>query len=293
MLPIKSTTQLPVLVVGKYGQLAGQLTAHEQVTALSRKDVDIFDVQSIADAIKTVNPIALINATAYTNVDQAEIFPEDARLANVVAPSAMAEACQRCDVPLIHISTDFVFDGQGNSPIHRNDAPNPLNVYGRTKLDGELAISKIASRYVILRTSRLFAPGHENIVTKFLSALASGRLLSAVEDQFFGPTSARHLAEACIEISRQLDLGADDFGIYHFAGTPVVSMFDFCQFLALSFDLEARIKPIKTAEFKSGARRPLFAALDCDDTLENFGVGYSDWKAEINTLADQYWGTVS
>ncbi|MDB9810495.1 dTDP-4-dehydrorhamnose reductase, partial [Planktomarina temperata] len=212
-----------ILVFGKTGQVANELQRLSGVTALGREDVDLSDPAACAVAIREHAPKAVINAAAYTAVDRAE---EEEHLATVIngdAPAAMAKACAELGIPLVHISTDYVFNGTGNTPYRPDDATEPQNAYGRSKLAGEQGIRNSRAVYAILRTSWVVSAHGTNFVKTMLRLSETRDALNVVSDQIGGPTPARDIAAACLQIANQLIQDTTKSGIYHFSGAPDVS----------------------------------------------------------------------
>ena len=266
-----------ILVFGKTGQVGTELQAFEGVRALGRDEADLSKPKTCTEAIKFYKPQAVINAAAYTAVDKAE---DEERLANTIngeAPSAMAKACFELDIPLIHISTDYVFDGSGLIPWRVTDTPNPINAYGRSKLQGEKAIQASGCIYAILRTSWVVSRTGNNFVKTMLRLTETNNALSIVNDQIGGPTCGRDIAQICIAITKQLMDNRNNIGIYHYSGHPDVS---WCQFANLIFEqIECKTiaVPIRTSEYNTSALRPLNSRLDCSQTEKVFGVSRPKW----------------
>ena len=258
-----------ILVFGQNGQVATELRAFEGVKALGRQQVDLSDPQASASVILSHKPSVVINAAAYTFVDKAE---EDIELANIIngeAPGAMALACSKLGIPLVQLSTDYVFDGTGMRPWSENDIPNPKNVYGSSKFKGEQAIKSAGCTYAILRTSWIVSAHGNNFVKTMLSLSEMRDCLTVVNDQVGGPTCARDIAETCISIAKQLIADPKKSGIYHYSGQPDVS---WCDFANAIFEYKGRktiARPIKSSDYPTPAMRPANSKLDCSTTLEN------------------------
>ncbi|MCW8843492.1 MAG: NAD(P)-dependent oxidoreductase, partial [Rhodobacteraceae bacterium] len=186
---------MKILVFGRTGQVATALKHHAGITALGRGAADLTAPAACADAIRAHAPRAVINAAAYTGVDAAETDTAQAMTVNGAAPAAMAEVCAALDIPLVQISTDYVFSGQGETPWHPSDAPAPQNAYGRSKLAGEEAVRAAGGRYAILRTSWVFSAQGTNFVKTMLRLSETRDRLDIVADQIGGPTPARAIAQ--------------------------------------------------------------------------------------------------
>ena len=193
-----------ILVFGETGQVATELQRTGDVVAVGRDFANLSNPSSCYEAIKIREPKAVINAAAYTNVDKAESEEELATTINGNSPKAMAKACATLNIPLVHLSTDYVFDGTGDEPWHPKDATKPQNAYGRTKKIGEESIRSIASNYCILRTSWVVSSHGTNFVKTMLNLSENRDTLSLIADQIGGPTPAKDIAKACLKIIAQL-----------------------------------------------------------------------------------------
>jgi dTDP-4-dehydrorhamnose reductase len=289
-----------ILLLGKRGQLGWEL--HRallplgKVIALDAPEIDVSDRASICRLVQELRPAAVLNATAYTAVDRAESEPELALAVNGSAPGYLAEAAVSVGAALVHISTDYIFDGAKGSPYLESDAPNPLSVYGRSKWVGEQAITQIDGAYIILRTSWMYSLRRDNFVSKVLRWARQQATLRVVSDQVSNPTWARPFAEA---IAQLLAMGGREIGpwlrerkgIYHLAGDGYASRFDWAQEI-LSCDphpqeqIVRELLPAFTADFPTPARRPLFSALDCRLFSETFGLRLPPWQEALR-LATQ------
>lgn len=266
-----------ILIFGKNGQVATKLRAFEEVNALGRDQVDFTDPKACEHAINFYKPQAVINAAAYTKVDKAEGEENLANIINAEAPGKMALACANLEIPLVHISTDYVFDGTRTIPWAVSDRPNPTTAYGRSKLKGEQAIQATECAYVILRTSWIFSAHGNNFLKTMLRLSEKRDSLSVVEDQVGGPTCASDIAHACLSIAKQLIEDPSKTGIYHYSGKPDVS---WCKFANTIFERARRetvVTPITSSEYPTPALRPLNSRLDCKFTKEVFGIPRPDW----------------
>ena len=273
-----------ILVFGKTGQVATELQAHApEAQFLSRTEADLSDPAACAAAIKALTPTAVINAAAYTAVDAAETEERLAQVINGNAPGAMAQACADLGIPLIHLSTDYVFDGAGQVPWKPGDPTVPLGVYGRTKLAGEEAIRATGCRHVILRTSWVFSAHGSNFVKTMLRLSESRNALSIVDDQIGGPTPAAAIAQSCLRLVEALQ-GGQGGGTYHYAGSPAVSWKGFARetFAAAQRDVVVRGNP--TSEYPTAATRPLNSRLDCTSLQADFGIGMPEWKPALTEV---------
>ncbi|WP_406870114.1 dTDP-4-dehydrorhamnose reductase [Thioclava sp. 'Guangxiensis'] len=273
---------MSILVFGSTGQVATKLKSLlPDAQFLSRQEADLSDPEACAAAIVSHKPSAVINAAAYTAVDKAESDEDMAALINGASPAAMAQACAAQGIPFVHISTDYVFDGQGESPFEPSDMTAPLGAYGRTKLKGEQGIALAGGAYAILRTSWVFSAHGNNFVKTMLRLSETRDKLTVVADQIGGPTSARAIAKACVAIADQLKADPAKAGIYHFSGAPDASWADFARDIFAQAGRSTAVEDIPTAAFPTPAKRPSNSRMDCSSTLATFGISRPDWKADL------------
>ena len=268
---------------------AGDIT----VIALNRAAADLRDpkacVQAITDHAGAVDVV--INAAAYTAVDKAEVEPDTAKVINSDSPSYMARACATANLPFLHISTDYVFNGQGTQPWRVGDATGPLGVYGRTKLDGEHGVVAAGGDYAVLRTSWVFSAHGANFVKTMLRLAETRDALTVVGDQIGGPTPARDIADALLKMARAFHAKTGSSGIYHLAGAPYVSWADFAREIFEQADSAVAVTDIPTSEYPTPAARPLNSRLDCSALTDAFNIRSPDWRIGLShvltTLAKQ------
>jgi len=273
-----------ILAFGKTGQVATELQRLSGVMALGRDDVDLSDTAACAAAIREHAPKAVINAAAYTAVDRAEDEEHRATIVNGDAPTTMAKACAALKIPMVHISTDYVFNGTGNTPYLPEDATEPQNAYGRSKLAGEIGISESGAVHAILRTSWIFSAHSVNFVKTMLRLSETRDALNVVVDQIGGPTPARDVAAACLQMVEQLIQEPSKSGIYHFSGAPDVSWAEFATEIFAQADRLVTITPIPTAEYPTPAKRPLNSRMDCRSTEQVFGVTRPNWQDGLKEI---------
>jgi len=279
---------MKLLVFGQTGQVARALARlAPDAVFLGRDQADLTDPAACARAILAARPDAVINAAAYTAVDKAETDEATAHLVNALAPEAMARACAEVGVPLVHISTDYVFDGAGDSAFLPTDPVAPLGAYGRTKAEGEARLRATGATHGILRTSWVFSPDGSNFVKTMLRLSETRDRLTVVGDQVGGPTPAAAIAQACLTIADRLREGPALSGSYHFSGAPDTSWAGFARAI---FELSGRkveVVDIPTADYPTPARRPLNSRLDCTTTEATFGLARPDWRAGLrDALSD-------
>ncbi|MEN8894402.1 MAG: dTDP-4-dehydrorhamnose reductase [Planktotalea arctica] len=275
-----------ILVFGHSGQVATELRRQADVVALGRDDADLTDPTACATAIRTHRPSAVINAAAYTAVDKAEEDEGTAVLVNGTAPTAMAKACAELGIPFVHISTDYVFDGAGETALATNHRTAPLGAYGRTKLAGEEGVIAAGGSYAILRTSWVFSAHGNNFLKTMLRLGAERDRLTIVADQVGGPTPASAIAAVCLTIAAQLQDDPTKSGIYHFSGAPDVSWADFARNIFKRAALSCDVEDIPSSTYPTPAKRPKNSRLDCTH-LEVFGLARPDWAAEIDHILEE------
>ena len=277
-----------ILVFGRTGQVATELARQSQaVTCLGRDAADLTDPAASAAAIEAHAPRAVINAAAWTAVDRAEEHEAEASAVNGDAPAAMAQACAARGIPLVHISTDYVFAGSGTDPWVETDPVAPQNAYGRTKLAGEEGVRAAGGPHAILRTSWVVSAHGANFVKTMLRLGAERDRLTIVADQVGGPTPAADIAQACLEIAGQLIADPGKSGTYHFSGGPDVSWADFAREIFAQAGLSPEVADIPTTDFPTPAKRPLNSRLDNGALTATFGIARPDWRAGLkDILAD-------
>lgn len=286
-----------ILLFGGTGQVGLEVldraAAHGAVVeAPSRQAMDLRDQRAITTAIQGARADLVINAAAYTAVDQAESDEETAMAINGLAPGAMARTCFARDLPLIHLSTDYVFDGAKAGAWREDDRTGPINAYGRTKLAGELAVSAAGGRSLIVRTSWVFSPHGRNFV-KTMLGLAGQSELRVVDDQTGRPTAAGDIAEFLLGVAPRLVATNDESltGVVHFAGAGTTTWRRLAEAVfALSGGPTPRIVPVATEAYPTPARRPRNSELDCDKVERLYDVRPRSWReglAEtLSVLAD-------
>ncbi len=285
-----------IAVIGKTGQLARALL-HEgaelghEIISLGR---DALDLTSPAPEIETVisglpsGLDALIIAAAFTDVDGAEKQPDSAYAINATAPAIIARSCAKLDIPLIHISTDYVFDGETDNPYMPDDDTDPLGVYGASKLDGELAILESGARALILRTSWLYDGEGRNFLTTMLRLAKRGDPISVVDDQFGRPTFARHLALAILKAADIFAQEPDiETSIYHITnGGEPVSWAGFAKAIFKAKGLDVKVDDIPSSDYPTLAERPAYSVLDTDSFERAFRHPMPDWQAGLRAALE-------
>lgn len=279
---------MSLLVFGQTGQVATELRRlAPDATFLGRDQADLSDPQACAAAIHTAAPSAVINAAAYTAVDKAEEEEALARTINGDAPAAMARACADLGVPLVHISTDYVFEGIGEAPWSPSDPVSPQNAYGRTKLAGEDGVRAAGGVHAILRTSWVVSAHGNNFVKTMLRLSETMDALKIVDDQIGGPTPAADIAAACLAMAEQLQSAPGKSGTYHFSGAPDVSWKTFAEGIFARADRTVAVTGIPSSDYPTPATRPLNSRLDCAETETVFGIARPDWGTGTDAILSQ------
>lgn len=281
-----------VLLTGANGQLGRCVqdvfagSGHE-LLALDRQGLDIADAAAVQGAMAQYQPDVILNTAAYTAVDKAESEPEQARAINGLAPGVLANAAKQAGARLIHISTDYVFDGQATEPYRETDPVNPQGVYGSTKLEGERAVQTSGEQFVILRTAWVFSEYGNNFLKTMLRLGAERSELSVVADQLGCPTYAGDIAKACLAIVDAFRDGKPCYGVYHFAGNEAVSwhgfaMDIFTQAWSQGFlSTIPTVKAITTEDYPTPAKRPAYSVLNTAKLANDCGVAASDWRQAV------------
>jgi dTDP-4-dehydrorhamnose reductase len=275
---------MKLLVFGQTGQVARELARRlpAGVTAdfLGRDRADLSDPAACAAAVAQTQADVVINAAAWTAVDRAESDEAAATLVNAAAPGAMAVAAAARGLPFVHISTDYVFDGQGDAPFAPGHPTAPLGAYGRSKLAGEQAVRAAGGAHLILRTSWVFSAHGANFVKTMLRLGRERERLNVVADQIGGPTPAAAIADALFVIARAMVAGAPG-GTHHFSGAPDCSWADFARAIMQQAHLPCAIDDIPTTAYPTPAKRPANSRLDCTTLSQAFGVQRPEWRAGL------------
>jgi len=293
---------MKILLFGSNGQLGYE--AHRtlfclgDVIAVDFPEVDFTKPGEVINLIKETKPDLIYNAVAYTDVDKAETENEKATMINNVTPGEIAQYCSLNHIPLIHFSTDYVFDGTKQALYVEEDTPNPINVYGKTKLEGELAIIASGCDYLIFRTSWVYSLRSGGFVNKVINWAQKNEELRIVDDQIGNPTWARTLALLSTYFLGKNGLNPNSFikemkGVYHLAGGGYASRFQWASNILKSHPMESGLKvkkihPAKSSDFSTPATRPLFSALNCEKYEERFGLKIPNWEIATKLLLNDY-----
>ena len=281
-----------MLITGAHGQLGRDIIDQSQskgyqVQAPSEDDLDITDLGKVDHIITHLQPDLVINTAAYTQVDKAESEAAVAFKVNKTGCTHLARICNKNHIPLVHISTDYVFDGRKGTPYIETDSISPLGVYGRSKAEGESEIRSILKEHIILRTSWLYGIYGQNFVKTMLNLATRKQKIRVVSDQYGSPTNAADLARAILTISDRLHPGSDvDWGTYHYCGQGVISWHTFAQKIMDLARLHggirtAHVEPVATADYPTRAVRPVYSALDCGRISKHFGLDPQPWQKSL------------
>jgi dTDP-4-dehydrorhamnose reductase len=291
-----------ILLLGNTGQLGWELeralATLGTLQAYDNPAINMAEPETVLSIMKRMQPQVIVNATAYTAVDRAESETELAYAVNATTPGLLAQEAQQIGAAFIHYSTDYVFDGHKGSAYTESDPPNPLGVYGQTKLMGEQSVEEAGGASLILRTSWVYSLRGNSFVNKVLSWARQQNSIRLVSDQISGPTWARMLAEISAQVLAKA--GEDAYrwiaerrGLYHVAGSGYCSRFEWGQAI-IELDpyrqeqVVQQILPASTAEFPTPARRPLFSALDCTRFSEVFGLRLPEWKTALSLAMSEF-----
>ena len=288
---------MKILVLGSKGQL-GQclndqfaITEHE-VVYTSRGQIDIAEFEVTKAQMLKISPDIVINATAYTAVDKAEEERQAADRINHLAVANISNICNQLDCWLIHVSTDYVFDGNSEVPYKEDNPTNPQGVYGDSKLKGEVAIEASGCKYLIIRTAWVYSEYGNNFLKTMLRLSADRDELSIVGDQIGCPTYAQDIAKSIVSILSCLNLKGSSSGIYHYCGDEPCSWYEFARTIFLEAEVQglktpSYVKSITTADYPTPAIRPAYSVLDCTKIESVFDVTRSNWRVGIKIVIDR------
>lgn len=289
---------MKLFITGASGQVGWELGRQSpelgfETEAKTRLELDITNREDVADLVIRVRPDVIINAAAYTAVDAAESEPESSDAVNRKAPEILAELARDMSIPLIHISTDYVFDGTKSTPYTESDPIKPVNAYGATKAAGEKAIRNTWRRHIIVRTSWVYGVHGRNFVKTMLNLARERETLRIVNDQSGCPTFAADLARALLEISRQVLQGNENWGTYHYCGKGRTTWYDFAlkifELAEDCFELKVKsVEPVPTTEYPTPAVRPMNSVMDCSRLAEAFGIYPPPWEESLKKMIQEW-----
>ena len=287
---------MKILITGAQGQVGKELSAISinkgfDVVAAGRVDLDITETQIVEEYISQHQPDIVINAAAHTAVDKAESEQDLAFAINHNGAKNIALACSKLTIPLLHISTDYVFDGSQSDPYSENDAVSPLGVYGESKWQGEEVIRKNLESHIILRVAWVFGAQGNNFVKTMLRLGKDRDELNVVADQFGGPSPAKNIAETLINLVEQYQKDKTlTWGTYHYCGKSKTTWYDFAtEIFKLAFEIglldkKVKVNPITTAEYPTPAKRPSNSMLNCTKLKTTFGIDMPEWKDALKKV---------
>ena len=288
-----------ILVVGSSGQLARSLieqaqSAGVELLSIGRPDVDLETFDKLPEAAIAFSPTLIVNAAAYTAVDKAETDEDTAYAVNAEGTGRLAIAAAQCNVPILHVSTDYVFNGGKESPYREDDAIDPQSAYGRTKAEGERRVAGANDQHIVLRTAWVFSPFGANFVKTMLRLAATRDRLGVVDDQHGNPTYAPDLADAILAIAKQIaETGWRDAyrGVFHAAGNGETTWCGLAREVmtvsAARGGPSADVDAITTAEYPTPAQRPANSRLDCGKLRDVFGIQFADWTSGVERCVDR------
>ena len=286
---------MKILVTGASGQIGKHLipqfaSTEHSIIAPDHQQLDITDFDKTVQLFKDYQPELTINLAAYTAVDLAEENSRQAFSVNQQGAENISKAAANIGAPIIHLSTDYVFSGNKSTPHTENDTPDPINVYGKSKLAGELAVREFNTRHLILRTAWVFSNESKNFLTTMLRLAQQQETISVVDDQSGGPTCAKHVAQTIVALTNQLqDFTAADWGIYHYSGAPYTTWFEFAQAIFQAAQQRngftpPQLIPIKSSQYKTLAKRPHNSQLDNKKITDRFAIQPANWRLALKEL---------
>ncbi len=280
---------MKVVIYGAHGQVGEALVRHctdesVELICLSRQDQggDLLSLKELEERLLALSPDVIVNAAAYTKVDEAESHVDEAMVVNALAPEVMARCAKQMGTLLIHFGTDYVFNGTGDRAWRENDMSSPINVYGRTKLAGESAVIRSGCRYVILRVSWVHAPGHKNFITSLMTWLKSRPVVDVVSDQWGSPTSADEIARGVRAVIGRAINDKHVDGIYHFTNAGVTNRYQCALFVAELLGEElSRVRAVDSFAFTLPAKRPLNCRLSTSKFSKVFAFEFQSWQEGV------------
>ena len=296
-IPIKAPSTVKVMLTGAAGavgvSIVKQLAGKVDLYAYTHKQLDITQLAKVYEIIDKVKPDIIINAAGYTAVDNAQIDEAQAKLVNHDGAQYLALAAEKIDAVMIHLSTDYVFSGESDAAYTEQDLPHPINVYGQSKLAGELAIQQSCTKHIIIRTAWVFAEHGQNFVRTILTLAKNHSQLDIVDDQIGGPTYAGDIAKVIEVLINKLsgdDVSSVHYGIYHYCGLPYVSWKGFADAIIMAakqgdiIDTLPKVNGILSEAYPRPAKRPKNSRLDCRKIAQVFDLQPSDWQAALSVV---------
>jgi len=286
------------IVIGKNGQLAQafKYLLGDKAVYFSHSDLDFTDIEKIRETLSKYNAEAIINTCAYTAVDKAEEEEDKARKANALLPKAIATYCKNADIPFIHYSTDYVFSGQGDGPYNEGDKTSPINIYGKTKLEGERSVIETGGKYLIFRTSWVYDGYNKNFFCTMMRLGKEREELSVVDDQIGAPTYAPALAKRTLEALNNIQ-GEFPSGVYHLCGAGQTSWYGFASKIFEKAKKQGiqlkihKINPIPSSSYPTPAKRPLNSRLNCSKAESVLKIKMPNWQISLEEAIESYKNT--
>ena len=289
---------MKLLIIGSKGQLGSELVRKCKrndfsFLALDLPEFNITDPPQVKKILADFMPSIVINASAYTNVDMAETEPKMAYTVNSDGPANLAVSCDKNRIPIIHISTDYVFDGSKGQPYAESDPVSPLGIYGKSKEKGESKLRSVLKQHIILRTSWLYSAYGNNFVKTMLKLGKEKEIIKVVSDQYGCPTCAADLAEAVVDISKQITQNFKiAWGTYHYCGLGITTWHEFAKAI---FEIASQyqnykvssVEAITTAQYPTKTKRPAFSALDCGLFKKHFGINIKPWQESLEKTIER------
>lgn len=267
---------MKIVLFGANGQLGKEFCKTGQVLSYTKQEVDITSEKALREVFKVHHPSFVINSAAYTNVEKAEYERERAHMVNAVAPGIIAKLCEEYNTTFIHISTDYVFDGNSKIPYRENDFVNPINIYGVSKMQGEGNILNYCTRAIIIRTSWVYSFYGNNFVKKMIALSQDKKSISLVDTQYGCPTWTRDLVEAIFHI---IHFPQKTYGIFHYAGCPYTTWYRFAKKIFEQANIDIALKAV--GNFPSKVLRPMYSVLDCSKIQKAYNLNCKDWSTSL------------
>ena len=278
---------MKVLIVGAYGQLGSEvskkLSLSYEIVQLGSKELDIGNEERVLEVIKSIRPVYIVNCAAYNNVNQAEVCKELARYVNEIGVYNLAKASELVQATLVHISTDYVFNGEKRVPYVETDIAEPINAYGLTKYNGEQFVQDICQRYIIIRTAWLYSQKENNFVHTVMKIGQEKKQLRVINDHIGSPTNVEELANV---IEQLMSKGGQ--GIYHCSGNGMCSWYEFAKKIIQLSNIDCFVEPISAREYKELAPKPAFSVLRNLKLEETIGDPMKNWEDSLETFFAKY-----
>lgn len=282
-----------ILLLGASGRLGKEIIRVNssfgfEMIFPNSKQVDIADEVSVSK-LNSISPDLIINCAGFTNVDRAETDIELAYNTNKCGPGLLANLCKDLNIPMIHLSTDYVFSGSKKAPYNEEDLPEPVNVYGKSKYEGEQLVSNVCEKHIILRTSWIFGLEGDSFVKTILKLATQRTEVSVVVDEISCPTTSSSIAYAILQIVKQIKAGSNKWGLYHFCGAPSISRYNYAleiMEIAKSYATAkmGKIQAITSDQFPTKAKRPNYSVMNTNKIFETFSISPNNWRLDLGVI---------